>query len=172
MNQDAEHYPVWDLATRLFHWLLVVSFVTSWASFELGYMEIHAYSGYGMLALLLFRVIWGFIGSSHSRFIDFVKGPITTYHYLSGAQKQESIGHNPLGAWSVILLLVLLSVQSITGLFNSDDILFDGPYRSSIESSLADNLSAIHGQLFYIIVGFILLHLVAVFYYDLSLIHI
>ncbi|MCG8312722.1 MAG: cytochrome b/b6 domain-containing protein [Pseudomonadales bacterium] len=167
MKQNNIHYPVWDISTRLFHWLIVASFVISWSSFELGYMDVHAYSGYGMLGLLLFRIVWGVVGSPHSRFNDFVKGPGKTFQYLRGKLKDESVGHNPLGAYSVIVLLVLLSIQCITGLFNSDEILFDGPYRSSIDTDLADSLSAIHGQLFYFILGFIGLHLSAVCYYDL-----
>jgi len=167
MKKKHIRFPIWDIPTRLFHWLLVTGCIVSWLSFELGYLEIHAYSGYTILSLLLFRIVWGFIGSTHSRFKDFVKGPQATIAYLRKQVLAESVGHNPLGAWSVLVLLGGVLIQAVSGLFNSDDILFDGPYKYAVDETISDWFSALHAQLFYYLLGFIALHIAAVAYYDL-----
>lgn len=154
-------FPVWDIPTRLFHWLLAMGFAAAWLTYKTNKMELHSWIGYGLLTLLLFRLVWGVIGSPHSRFGDFVHGPGTVLSYIKG-DLSPTPGHNPLGGWSVVVLLTLLVIQAVTGLFNGDDILFDGPFRAAVDSSLADSLGALHGKLFYVIVGLVCLHVVAV----------
>jgi len=124
---------VWDLPTRLFHWVLVALIVLLYATGEYGLLDMrwHFWTGYATLALLVFRVLWGFFGSQTSRFGDFVRGPFAVAGYvraLFSTNSQVSTGHNPLGGWSVLALLLSVSVQSVTGLFSSDEVDTDGPF--------------------------------------------
>ena len=119
---------VWDLPTRLFHWLLLFCVVMSFVTGNIGgnAMRYHMLSGYCILALLIFRLIWGFAGSRTSRFAAFVKGPASVLSYMAAVVKENaprSLGHNPLGGWSVVAMLADLLVQVGTGLFAIDDIL-------------------------------------------------
>lgn len=155
--------PIWDLPTRLFHWLLVVAVLSSWLSHELEWIQVHQYSGYSVLVLVGFRLLWGMCGSVHSRFADFVHGPRAVWLYLRRGE-WAGVGHNPAGGWSVIVLLLLLLVQSLSGLFNSDGLMFDGPLYHVVDSYWSDQLGALHEQLFWILVGVIGLHLLAVSY--------
>ncbi|MCU0971916.1 MAG: cytochrome b/b6 domain-containing protein, partial [Gammaproteobacteria bacterium] len=122
---------VWDLPVRLFHWTLVALVLASWATRELGEMEAHRLSGYGILVLVLFRVLWGFIGTRHARFADFVRTPAAMRAHMRetlAGRPTRFLGHNPAGGWSVLAMLACLLVQGVTGLFLTDDILFDGPF--------------------------------------------
>lgn len=109
---------VWDLAVRLFHWTLVLLFAVSYLTGE-SESQVHIYSGYGIIALLLFRIFWGFAGSRHARFTDFVKGPRAVLVYARAIIRREPIhfqGHNPLAGWMVLALLLSLSLSVWTGL--------------------------------------------------------
>ena len=108
---------LWDLPLRLFHWSLLVCVAGAVATAELDAMDWHPRFGYAILALLLFRLIWGFVGSTHARFASFVRGPGTVLAYLHSMKdnKGPSIGHNPLGALSVLALLATLLFQAISG---------------------------------------------------------
>lgn len=109
---------VWDPAIRLFHWLLVLLFTVSYLTGE-GEGPLHVYSGYGVLGLLLFRLIWGVIGTRHARFVDFVKGPATVLRYLRSLLQGRSLhylGHNPLGGWMALALLLSLALSVWSGL--------------------------------------------------------
>src|SRR5690349_12806244 len=101
---------VWDIPTRLTHWLIVVLVGLSWWTAETGRLEWHRWSGYALLGLVIFRIYWGFVGSSTARFSSFVRGPRAIAGYLQG-RWVATAGHNPLGALSVVALLVLLLVQ-------------------------------------------------------------
>ena len=119
---------VWDLPTRLFHWLLVVSVILSFVTGNIGpnAMEYHKLSGYVILALLIFRLAWGFVGSPTARFSSFVKGPSTVFAHVATLLKREDmphLGHNPLGGWSIVAMLLVLFVQVATGLFANEDVL-------------------------------------------------
>ncbi len=162
--QQNPRFPVWDIPTRLFHWLLAIGFFSAWITYKANYMVLHSWIGYGMLTLLLFRVIWGAVGSPHSRFRDFVRGPGSVYKYLKG-QSHHTPGHNPLGGWSVVSLLLLLIAQAVTGLFNGDDILFSGPLRAAVSSDVANALGSIHETLYFVILGLVGLHIAAVCWY-------
>lgn len=158
-------HPLWDLPTRLFHWLIVICVCVSWWSGEQGDFDWHSWSGYTVIVLVLFRLIWGFIGSQHSRFSDFLRGPTTVRDYLRG-NSVGSPGHNPLGGWSVLVLLSLLLIQAVSGLFNSDDVMFQGPFYYAASGQLRDNMGVIHEFVFYVLLGFIALHLLAVIYHQ------
>src|SRR5580692_8799246 len=115
---------VWDLPTRLFHWLLVATLIALYVTAKRGDMPLHMTLGKFMIGMLIFRIIWGLIGPRHERFINFVKGPSSILQYLKGGIK--SVGHTPLGAGMVLLMLLLLIVQVTTGLFSTDDIAYFG----------------------------------------------
>src|SRR5690606_5783275 len=116
---SAARVRIWDVPTRLVHWLIVASVATSWWTAERGDLELHRYSGYLLLGLLLFRIYWGFAGSSSARFAHFVIGPRAILKYLRGGWA-ASLGHNPLGALSVIALLLLLLTYITLCLFAVD----------------------------------------------------
>ena len=126
-SQSATH-PIWDIPTRLFHWALVIAVLLSWVSQEEDYLQVHEVSGYVVLTLVCFRIVWGFVGSVHSRFADFVRAPGAVWAYLRGRGDRQQPGHNPAGGWSVLVMLLLLLVQALTGLFNSDELMHDGPF--------------------------------------------
>jgi cytochrome b len=139
--------PVWDLPVRLFHWTLVLLIAFSWLSAEMDWMTWHLYSGYAVLALALFRVIWGFVGSTHARFGDFLYGPGAVIAYIRTLPSRTAAkfaGHNPLGGISVVLILLCVLVQTGTGLFSNDDILTEGPLYKHISKELSDWLTTIH----------------------------
>ena len=117
---------LWDIPTRIGHWVLVACLPLSWWSAESQNYSLHQWLGYIVIIIVSSRVIWGFIGSRHSRFADFLVGPGSVLAYLRG-QGGASAGHNPLGGWSVMAMLGLLLLQGVSGLFNSDDILYSGP---------------------------------------------
>lgn len=154
---------VWDLPVRLFHWLLVLSIIGSYTTAKLGLMPWHIRLGEFMVGMLIFRVIWGLIGPRHARFSNFIKGPSAILRYLKGGI--SSVGHNPLGAGMVVLMLLLLALQVTTGLFSTDDIAYTGPYFPSVSHAWAEKLTAIHHANFNIILAAVLLHLCAIVYY-------
>ena len=118
---------VWDIPTRVVHWSFVLGLAFSWWTAETGRLEWHRWSGYTLLALVLFRVYWGFAGSSTARFRNFVRGPRAIREYLR-APPAVTVGHNPLGALSVLALLGLLLMQIVLGLFAVDvDGIESGP---------------------------------------------
>lgn len=138
----------------------------AWLGHELDNSQLHRYAGYSVLVLVVFRVIWGFVGSTHARFSDFVRGPRAVRRYLQGSPS-DTPGHNPLGGWSVLLLLTLLMAQAGTGLFNSDGLLFDGPFHAVFNSDINDLLGATHELLFNVLMTFVSLHIAAVLFYQL-----
>lgn len=157
--------PVWDIPTRLFHWLLALGFAGAWITHQIDEMDWHAWCGYGVLVLLLFRLGWGIVGGYHSRFINFLGRPRHIVSYLRGHYPRTD-GHNPLGVLSVIALLLLLLVQALTGLFNSDGLGFSGPLYPAVEGSLADKLGDLHSLLSEVLLALVGLHIVAVLFYQ------
>jgi cytochrome b len=161
---------VWDLPLRLFHWLLVLLVAISVVSAKTGgnAMQIHMLSGYTVLALLLFRILWGFLGSTHARFASFVRGPAAVIACLRGLVRNEPgqhLGHNPAGAWSVILMLAVLLAQAATGLFANDDIATEGPLAKLVSKALSDRITGVHQLNVKLLYALIALHLSAVAYY-------
>ncbi len=165
MSTRSSNYPVWDIPTRLFHWLLVLGLFLGWLSHEQDWIDVHRWTGYGLLVLVLFRMIWGFIGSVHARFSDFVRPPWQIIRYWRG-EPAGTPGHNPAGAWSVLVLLLLVLAQATTGLFNSDGLFFDGPLHHLVPGAVADKLGALHETIFWWIVGFAGLHIAAIAWYQ------
>lgn len=160
----------WDLPVRLVHWMFVVLVFASWLSSEIGgnAMTYHMWVGYSILALVLFRVAWGFLGSQHARFGDFVRGPFVVARYLGGVLRKDSphfVGHNPAGGWSVLALLLSLFVQAATGLFANDEIATEGPLAGYVASTVSDLLTTVHRYNFNVLLGLIGLHLAAVVFH-------
>ncbi|BEI33063.1 hypothetical protein PHIN5_04310 [Polynucleobacter sp. HIN5] len=124
----------------------------------------HAYCGYTALALILFRVIWGFVGSWHARFANFIPSPSKLIAFLRG-QVDGGLGHNPLGALSVIALLTVILIQALTGLFADDDIFFQGPLAKYVSNSTVALLTSIHRFNQYLIFALVGLHIAAISYY-------
>ena len=162
---------MWDLPTRLFHWALVVLVAVSLYTGNVGglrEMEVHTLAGYGVLALVLFRLGWGVVGSSRSRFRDFMRGRAAVVAYardLIAGPHRPAIGHNPLGGWSVVAMLASLLVQAVTGLFAHDDIFTKGPLAKYVSKAISDGLTKVHdanANLLYLLIG---VHLAAVFGY-------
>ena len=162
---------VWDLPTRLFHWLLALAVVGSVLSAKIGggAMVWHFRFGYGVLILISFRVLWGLVGGRWSRFASFIYAPATLWRYLRGqAQPQEGldVGHSPTGALSVFALLAIVAVQLGTGLVADDEIANQGPlirYVSSDTALLATGWHKTWGQ--WIVLGLVALHVLAIVFY-------
>lgn len=160
---------VWDLPTRLFHWALTLCVVALVVTAKVGgtAMEWHLRLGYAVLALLAFRVVWGFVGGRWSRFGAFVYSPARLLRYLQGrGGAHDSVGHTPLGALSVFALLAALAAQVTTGLVSDDEIAFAGPLTRFVSNSLVAQATGYHkdiGQ--YLVIGLVALHLLAIGYY-------
>ncbi len=152
---------VWDLPVRLFHWSLLAGLVALYVTQALGRMELHARVGEAVLALVLFRLLWGLMGSQTARFRDFVGGGRTALAYLRQG-RSPSAGHNPLGGWMIVALLGALLVQAGLGLFANDDILFEGPLAHLVSGDTSSLLTHWHGLLFKILAGLAALHVAAV----------
>lgn len=161
--------PIWDLPTRIFHWLLVPLLIGMWyTSQDVMTMKWHMWLGYTLLSLLLFRIIWGVMGTRSSRFSNFLAGPVTVYRYLRNLFRGKSpayVGHNPLGGWSVMLMLGLLLFQGISGLFANDQIFTRGPFARMVSSSTSDTLTRLHQSNFDLLLIVIGIHVLAVALY-------
>jgi cytochrome b len=157
---------VWDLPIRLFHWLLVMCIAGSLISVNLGGNAIqwHAYFGYSVLTLLIFRIVWGFVGSTHARFASFMPNRESILNYLQG-KSPRFLGHNPIGALSVFALLFVLGVQVVTGLFVDDEIAFQGPLAKYVSNSVVSFLSQVHESNQVLIYTLITIHIAAIIYY-------
>jgi cytochrome b len=157
--------PLWDIPTRSFHWLIMCCLPLAWWSAEEERYDLHQWVGYTVLVLVVSRIVWGIVGSRHSRFADFVVGPGAVRAYLKG-QGTRSAGHNPLGGWSVLWLLLLLLLQSISGLFNSDDVLFSGPLHFWADTGFRDAMGVVHDVAFNVLLVMVCLHVLAVGYHQ------
>jgi len=160
---------VWDAPTRLFHWALALCFVGLVVSSQVGgtAMVWHFRFGYGVLTLLLFRLVWGVQGGYWSRFSSFVVGPRAIWHYLRGwGQPHDGVGHNPLGALSVLTMLLFLALQVASGLMSDDEIATAGPLVRFVSSTWVGNATYYHkdiGKL--ILLGLVALHLATIAFY-------
>ena len=189
MNNLASDTPdrskVWDLSVRLFHWSIVMLVLLLWYTGEFGgldiittlpvygdlylsNMDVHAIAGQSVFVLVVFRILWGVWGSTTARFAHFVRSPAKVlaeaYELLSG-KVSSSVGHNPLGGLMVVALLLLLAFQSITGMFSADDLFYEGPLTGLVDEQTIDKMSSLHHLSFSFLQVFIILHIVAIFYY-------
>jgi cytochrome b len=162
---------VWDLPTRLFHWLLAACVIGLVVTGSIGgnWMNWHLRLGYAVLTLLLFRLVWGFIGGHWSRFANFVYAPSSFVAYLRGrAHPEHRVGHSPLGALSVFALLLILAAQVGTGLMSDDEIAFFGPLVRFVSGDTVSMATSYHKNVGkFIVMGLVALHLVAILFYKL-----
>jgi cytochrome b len=161
---------VWDLPVRLFHWLLVLLFAFMFATGKAGseWITWHMRAGYAVLALVLFRVLWGFAGSQHARFASFLAGPSASIAFakkLAARAPAPYAGHNPLGGWMVLVLLAGLLLQTGTGLFANDDLLNEGPLAAFVTKATSDLLTSVHVWNFNVLLLLVGLHVIAVLYH-------
>jgi cytochrome b len=160
---------VWDWPLRAFHWLLVLvvagSFATHYAGIE--WFDWHRRLGYAACVLVSFRCAWGFAGTHHSRFRSLLRPPGAIVAYLRGREPYPAAGHNPVGAVSVVVFLVLLLVQAGTGLFANDEIANAGPFYGWITQDTSNLLTRVHGLNSNLLLAAIGLHVLAVAWYDL-----
>jgi cytochrome b len=187
-EQAPQKIKVWDLPTRLFHWALVALVGLSYLTGEFGgfnfimpvtndliaNMTVHMWSGLAILTLVLFRVVWGFLGSSTARFSNFVAGPGAIFAYMMGLAKRAvkfTAGHNPAGGAMVVLMLILLLVQAGLGLFAKEDDFFGiaGPLNGLVSEDAAKILTSRHKQVWEIIEIVVLIHIAANLLYWLVL---
>jgi cytochrome b len=160
---------VWDLPTRLFHWLLVAAVIGLVATGYIGgaLIDWHARLGYTVLALVLFRLVWGFVGGHWSRFRSFLYAPASVVAYLRGKPHPDHlVGHNPLGAGSVFAMLLVLLAQVGTGLVSDDEISFQGPLNRLVSSSRGLAATWYHKEIGqWLVIGLVVIHVAAVLFY-------
>ncbi len=172
-NPSPNHRPVvvWDFAVRVFHWLLVILIAFMWWSGKQkgAWMTYHFYAGYAIVGLMVFRIIWGFVGGTHARFADFIYGPSAIFDYLKTLPSRTAAkfaGHNPVGGWSAVLMILCVAAQVGTGLFASnDDTGFEGPLAKFVSGAMSGTLTSIHRISINVLLGLIAVHIGAVFYY-------
>lgn len=159
---------VWDPYVRAFHWLLVIGIAAAWVTGENGWMETHYQIGLGIGGLILFRILWGFVGSRTARFTHFIKGPGAVIAYLKtvfARKPSHAYGHNAGGGLMVLVLLLAVGIQAFSGLFNADDVVFEGPFYDNVSEATAKFAGFVHGRLFNILLALIALHVLVIAVY-------
>ena len=172
-HSAADHRPilVWDLPVRLFHWLTAVLVAVAYVTWRLNWMDWHAYAGEALLALVLFRLAWGFVGSDTARFSRFLASPGAAVRHLAHAFRRNpdaQIGHNAAGGWMVLVLLALLLGQAMTGLIDNNDVANAGPLTNIMPAWLSNLIDDLHTWLWNALLTAIALHLLAIAVYALA----
>lgn len=172
MAAPAGRLRVWDLPTRLFHWALAACTLTALASGHAtgdAALRLHFFCGYGVLALVGFRLLWGFAGARYALFARFVRGPRAVLRYAAALLRPPAMhappGHNPLGALSVLALLAACGLQAATGLFATDDVASEGPLAHFAASAQVDRLTGLHDRGEVLVYALLALHLGAIIFY-------
>lgn len=159
---------VWDPWIRLVHWAIVLLIPLSWWTARSERWDLHFLSGSAILALLVFRLAWGFVGSDTARFARFLRSPLEGLRHLAQLRRREpdrEIGHNAAGGWMVLVLLGVMLVQAASGLFTDTGILDHGPLAQRVPGAWSDRAGAIHHLTFNVILALVALHVVAVLAY-------
>jgi cytochrome b len=159
---------IWDVATRLFHWLVALLVLAAYMTWRLNWMNWHAWAGYAVLTLILFRLLWGFFGSESARFSHFLASPRVALRHLAlifHREPDRRAGHNPAGGWMVLLLLALLLGETLTGIYVNNDIAVEGLWTEMVPASVADIITDLHEIFWQILLGAIALHVLAVIAY-------
>lgn len=162
---NSTRFRLWDLPIRIFHWALVLGIAAAFVSGQLGgnLIDVHGKIGIVVVGLIVFRLVWGVLGSTYARFAQFFPTPAKISAYLRGEWHGE--GHNPLGAFSVFGLLSLVALQVGTGLFSNDDIAFVGPLFDLVSKDLSNRLTGIHQLLSNALLALVVLHVAAIGFY-------
>jgi cytochrome b len=168
---DLPRVKVWDAPVRAFHWLLVLAVGACWFTAENRIMDWHRRGGYVVLALVLFRLYWGFAGSSTARFSGFLRGPAAVRDYLGKLRERvtaPTVGHNPLGGWSVVVMIAVLLAMPLLGLFAVDtDGVESGPLSWLVSFKLGRRAAHWHEDVFTILQALVALHVAAILFYAL-----
>jgi len=169
-NRAVKGTRIWDLPTRICHWLLAACFCGSWITAEAGFdwTEVHFLFGYTTLGLVVFRILWGFAGNNHARFKSFMASPANALRALPNLADdvaERHPGHSPYGGYAVLALLYFALAQAASGLFISDDILYAGPYNPVISNDLAGSVAWYHHLNFKLFQAMVGLHLLAIVWY-------
>ncbi len=167
-QSDWRRVPVWDAPTRLFHWLVVALVVACYVTFRLNWMDWHVWAGEAVLALLLFRLLWGVFGSDTARFSHFIAPPAAAIRHLMHLHHREpdtGVGHNPAGGWMVIAMIAILLGQTLTGLYENNDIADEGPLTELVPARVANLIADLHTILWDVLLAAIALHLLAILSY-------
>jgi len=166
-------HKVWDLPVRICHWGFVIIIVFQYLSAEIlnddwlpNTMQWHFYAGYTCIGLLIFRLCWGLFGTYYAKFSQFMVSPSLAFSYLIDKNTfGQFVGHNPAGAYSIVVLMTLLFSQAFSGLFVSDEIFTDGPYYGVLGDTGQSIANFLHHNVFNILLGFIGLHILTIVYY-------
>ena len=164
--------PVWDLPTRLFHWTLVGLIALCWWSGEEEEFDLHFWSGYAILFLISFRLLWGLFGSSTARFSNYIRGPSGIIGYLKNPSGWTRVGHSPIGALSVVALLGLIALMLATGLVQAEKEHGEwivGPLAHLVSEDMSEAAHDLHELIFNVLLAFIGLHLAAILFYRVVL---
>lgn len=156
---------VWDAPTRLFHWLVVLLMASLYVTWRVNWMGWHALLGEALLALLIFRVLWGFFGSDTARFARFAATPREALRYLSHFVRREpdrQVGHNPAGSWMVFFFLAVLFLQTLSGLYVNNDVADVGPFTEIVPASVANTITTMHTVLWDVLLAAMALHVLAI----------
>ncbi len=162
---------IWDAPTRLFHWLVVILVPAAYATQKLEWMDWHVRVGQALLALLVFRVLWGIFGSDTAQFRRFLASPGAAFRHLAHLFRRErdlSIGHNPAGGWSVLLLLGLMLGETLSGLYVNNDVADEGPLTELVPAPVSNAITALHQIFWYALLVAIGLHLLAIVIYAVA----
>jgi len=171
-DKNEQRIRIWDLPVRLFHWTLVVLMAVSYFSGQAGgdWMKLHFWSGYAILTLLLFRIAWGFVGSTTARFTHFVRGPEAALEHLkelAGADRPRDVGHNALGGAMVIALLAGLLLQVAAGMFAADTDMgtISGPLANLVADKWVDAATVFHHTWVNVLLLLVAIHVLAALLY-------
>lgn len=160
---------IWDPVVRLTHWLLVVGVVAAFVTQAIDRLDIHLWVGVGLLTLVIFRLLWGLVGSTTARFSHFLKGPSALMAYVKNWRTTKGtywIGHNPVGGWASLLLMLAILVQASSGLFTHDDVLFDAPLSKLVSEDVSTQITKFHETWFFVaVLGLVLVHITAIVIY-------
>jgi cytochrome b len=165
---------VWDMATRLFHWVTVALLIACYVSWRMNWMDWHEWTGDALLALVVFRLLWGFFGSETARFSSFIASPGAAARYLATVRRREpdrQIGHNPVGGWMVLILLALLLAEALTGVYVANDVADEGPLTELVPAPVANLITDLHAYFWDALFAAAVLHVVAILAYAAALRH-
>lgn len=162
--------PVWDVPTRLFHWLVVVLVTAAYLTLKLNWIDWHVRVGESLLALLIFRLLWGCVGSETARFRHFVATPAAAVRHLRHLFHRDDdtvVGHNAAGGWMVLLLLALMLAETLSGLYVNNDIADEGPLSEHVPAWLANAISSVHALTWDVLLAAVVLHVLVIVLYAL-----
>ncbi len=168
MNDEVRVVLVWDVPIRLVHWLMAALVAAAYGTWRLNWMIWHARFGDILLALLLFRLLWGFLGGDTARFSRFLTPPRSVVQHLKYALLREpdrQVGHNPAGGWMALFLLALLLAETFSGLYVANDIADVGPLTEIVPAGVANAIEASHAIVWDALFAAIILHVLAIFGY-------